>query len=146
RGRPHRRADVLGADVHQHPRERAHLRTARGVHGLLRPAERRRDHGAREARVASTMATAKVGKKVPAFSASATGGRTVSSKELLGTPYVLYFYPKDDTPGCTLEGQGFRDLHRKFERLGVAVFGVSRDSIASHEKFKAKHGFPFDLI
>ncbi|SRR5690606_2169844 len=92
------------------------------------------------------MARVEVGKKVPAFTAEATGGKAVSSKELRGSPYVLYFYPKDATPGCTLEGQGFRDLYGSFERLGVRVFGVSRDSLASHEKFKAKQGFPFELI
>lgn len=92
------------------------------------------------------MARAAVGKKVPAFTAEATSGTRVSSKSLRGAPYVLYFYPKDATPGCTLEGQGFRDLYPEFERLGVAIFGVSRDSLASHEKFKAKQAFPFELI
>ena len=92
------------------------------------------------------MAKAAVGKKVPAFTAEATSGTRVSGKTLRGTPYVLYFYPKDATPGCTLEGQGFRELYPEFERLGVAIFGVSRDSLASHEKFKAKQAFPFELI
>ncbi|HEY8521673.1 MAG TPA: peroxiredoxin [Gammaproteobacteria bacterium] len=92
------------------------------------------------------MAKVSVGKPVPAFEAQATSGTTVSSKKLAGTPYVLYFYPKDATPGCTTEGQAFRDLHREFDRLGVAVFGVSRDSLASHEKFKAAQRFPFELI
>ena len=59
---------------------------------------------------------------------------------------VLYFYPKDDTPGCTLEGQDFRDRHGDFKRLKMKVFGVSRDSVASHEKFREKYSFPFDLI
>lgn len=92
------------------------------------------------------MVAVKVGKKVPAFSAVATTGVTVASKDLRGAPYVLYFYPKDATPGCTREGQGFRDLHGRFARLGVRVFGVSRDSLVSHEKFKAKQGFSFELI
>jgi thioredoxin-dependent peroxiredoxin len=61
-------------------------------------------------------------------------------------PFVLYFYPRDDTPGCTVEGQAFRDLHKEFVKAGVAVFGASRDSVASHEKFKAKYGFPFELL
>src|SRR5690606_41288035 len=87
-----------------------------------------------------------VGKKVPAFTAEATGGRKVSSKSLAGKPYVLYFYPKDDTPGCTTEGRDFAAQYDAFRRLGVEVLGVSRDSLASHEKFKAKHGLPFDLI
>ena len=91
------------------------------------------------------MATPRVGKKVPAFSAPSTGG-PLSSKDLAGAPYVLYFYPKDDTPGCTLEGQGFRDNQAAFKRLGVRVLGVSRDSLASHDKFRAKYSLPFDLL
>jgi peroxiredoxin Q/BCP len=83
---------------------------------------------------------------VSAFSADATGEGAVASKALAGSAYVLYFYPKDDTPGCTLEGQGFRDQLAKFKKLKVRVLGVSRDSLASHEKFKKKYGLPFDLI
>jgi len=86
-----------------------------------------------------------IGKKVAAFSAPSTAG-TVGSKNLVGSAYVLYFYPKDDTPGCTLEGQDFRDKLAAFKRLGVRVLGVSRDSLASHEKFKAKYSLPFDLV
>jgi thioredoxin-dependent peroxiredoxin len=91
------------------------------------------------------MATPKVGKKVPAFSVPSTDG-PLKSKDLAGSPYVLYFYPKDDTPGCTLEGQGFRDTQAAFKRLGVRVLGVSRDSMASHDKFRAKYSLPFDLL
>ena len=87
-----------------------------------------------------------IGKKIPAFKASATSATVVASKDLAGAPFVLYFYPKDDTPGCTLEGQDFRDLYDKFKRRKVKVFGISRDTLASHEKFKAKYSFPFDLI
>lgn len=87
-----------------------------------------------------------VGKKVPQFKAQATGGRKVSAKELAGHAYILYFYPKDATPGCTSEGEDFRDHYDEFAAKGVAVLGVSRDSLTSHEKFKEKHGFPFDLI
>ena len=63
-----------------------------------------------------------------------------------GKKVVLYFYPKDSTPGCTTEGQDFRDLHAKFKRQNAVIFGVSRDSIASHEKFKATQKFPFELL
>jgi peroxiredoxin Q/BCP len=87
-----------------------------------------------------------VGKKVPAFSAPATGGTVVTSKELVGAPFVLYFYPRDDTPGCTLEGEAFRDRHAKFRKLGVRLLGISRDSLAAHEKFKTKFAFPFELV
>jgi len=92
------------------------------------------------------MAKVAIGKKVPAFSAPATSGRTVSTQDLAGRPFVLYFYPRDDTPGCTMEGEAFRDHYAQFKRRGVEIFGVSRDTLASHEKFKTKLGFPFDLI
>lgn len=92
------------------------------------------------------MSTVAVGKKVPAFTAVSTGDGSVASKDLAGSGYVLYFYPRDDTPGCTLEGQGFRDSQAKFEKLGVRVLGISRDTIASHDKFRKKYDLPFDLI
>ena len=93
-----------------------------------------------------TGTKAAVGKKVPAFRAEATGGRKISSKDLAGRPYVLYFYPQDNTPGCTTEAQDFAARYDAFRDAGIEVLGVSRDSLASHEKFKAKHGLPFDLI
>lgn len=80
------------------------------------------------------------------FSATATRNKTVKLKELRGQNVVIYFYPKDNTPGCTTEGQDFRDLHAKFRRQDSVILGVSRDSIASHEKFRDKQKFPFDLI
>ena len=80
------------------------------------------------------------------FSAAATGVKTVRLKELRGTNVVLYFYPKDSTPGCTTEGRDFSALHAKFKRQNTVIFGVSRDSIKSHEKFKDKQGFKFDLL
>lgn len=92
------------------------------------------------------MSSIAVGKKIPSFTASATGGNAISSKDLIGAPFVLYFYPRDDTPGCTQEGQDFRDLHAKFKRNKIRVLGVSRDTLSSHEKFKAKHELPFELI
>lgn len=92
------------------------------------------------------MAQIKVGKKVPAFSGEATGGSPVSSKDLKGEKYVLYFYPRDNTPGCTVESNDFRDLHAKFRRRKVRVLGISRDTLKSHDKFKEKFGFPFELI
>lgn len=83
---------------------------------------------------------------IPDFEVPATGGQRFSSAAFRGHPYILYFYPKDDTPGCTLEGAAFRDLHKDFIEAGFMIFGVSRDSIKSHEKFKAKMSFPFDLL
>lgn len=80
------------------------------------------------------------------FKAIATSDKTIDLKELRGKNVVLYFYPKDSTPGCTTEGQDFRDLYARFKRANTVVFGVSRDSLASHEKFKAKQSFPFELI
>ena len=84
--------------------------------------------------------------KVPDFDAAATGGRTFRLAEQLGRPCVLYFYPKDNTPGCTDEGAQFRDLYPQFQAAGCDVYGVSRDSIRSHEGFKSKMSFPFDLL
>jgi peroxiredoxin Q/BCP len=80
------------------------------------------------------------------FKCAATGDKTIELKSLRGQKVVIYFYPKDSTPGCTLEGQDFRDLHTRFRRQKTVILGVSRDSIASHEKFKAKQAFPFDLL
>ncbi len=82
---------------------------------------------------------------VPEFELPATSGKTFRTQNI-GLPYVLYFYPKDNTPGCTNEGIQFRDLHPRFVALGCAVFGVSRDSLKSHENFKAKMSFPFELL
>ncbi len=87
-----------------------------------------------------------IGKKVPDFRCPATGDKIIRLADLKGSPVILYFYPKDSTPGCTLEGQDFRDQFSKFKRQKTLIFGVSRDSIASHEKFKAKQNFPFDLL
>lgn len=92
------------------------------------------------------MSPPKINRVVPDFKAAATRDKTVHLKALRGENVVLYFYPKDSTPGCTTEGQDFRDLHAKFRRNKTRVFGVSRDSIASHEKFRDKQSFPFDLI
>lgn len=92
------------------------------------------------------MAAPVIGEKVPAFAAQTTSGGTVSLDRLAGAPFVLYFYPKDDTPGCTAEGIDFRDQYKELERRKLRVFGVSRDSLASHEKFKAKYALPFELI
>jgi peroxiredoxin Q/BCP len=80
------------------------------------------------------------------FVCTATGNKIVRLKDLRGKNVVLYFYPKDSTPGCTTEGQDFRDLHSKFKRQDTVILGVSRDSIASHEKFKARQSFPFELL
>jgi thioredoxin-dependent peroxiredoxin len=86
-----------------------------------------------------------LGKKVVDFTADATGGPFKLSAHK-GSTVVLYFYPKDNTPGCTTEGEQFRDAYKKFVKAGAVVVGVSRDSLKSHENFKAKMGFPFELI
>ena len=85
------------------------------------------------------------GKSVKDFSVPSTGGTFLLSA-LRGSTVVLYFYPKDNTPGCTTEGMQFRDLHKKFVDAGAQVYGISRDSLKSHESFKAKMKFPFDLL
>ena len=83
---------------------------------------------------------------LPDFEVQATGNQRFQLSAFKGQPFVLYFYPKDDTPGCTSEGEQFRDLHPDFLEAKVAVFGISRDSLASHERFKKKMGFPFELL
>jgi peroxiredoxin Q/BCP len=83
---------------------------------------------------------------VPDFTAEMTGGRSFRLSELRGKKVVLYFYPKDNTPGCTAESLQFRDLHDRFNRAGAAIFGISRDSLRSHDGFKSKLGLPFELI
>jgi peroxiredoxin Q/BCP len=92
------------------------------------------------------MSKATVGKVVPALKLPATGDQTIDLKTLRGKKVVMYFYPKDSTPGCTTEGQDFAANHTKFTRNNTVILGVSRDSVASHEKFRAKYNFPFDLL
>jgi len=83
---------------------------------------------------------------LPNITLPATGHKTIDLSTLIGKPVVLYFYPKDDTPGCTQEGQDFRDHFSEFQQLGAIILGVSRDSLKKHEAFKEKYAFPFDLL
>ncbi len=83
---------------------------------------------------------------IPEFELPATSGKQFSSSRFPGKTLVLYFYPKDSTPGCTTEGQQFRDLYPLFQAANAEIFGISRDSLKSHENFKAKQAFPFDLL
>lgn len=92
------------------------------------------------------MSAPRMNRVVADFTVDATRDKTIRLKDLRGQNVVLYFYPKDSTPGCTTEGRDFSRLHAKFRRQKTVVLGVSRDSIASHEKFRAKQEFPFDLI
>lgn len=87
-----------------------------------------------------------IGQPAPEFELPATGGQTLKSSAFLGKNLVLYFYPKDSTPGCTLEGQAFRDLYAEFAKANTVILGVSRDGLKAHENFKAKQCFPFDLL
>ncbi len=86
------------------------------------------------------------GDPAPSFELPADGGGRISSTELAGRPYVIYFYPKDDTPGCTKQAIGFSCIYDQFKTAGVEVIGVSKDSIASHDKFKRKHELVFPLV
>ncbi len=88
----------------------------------------------------------KIGDKAPDFTAPTDGGGRLKLSSLKGRKVVLYFYPKDDTPGCTKEACGFSDAMRKFARADVEIVGVSRDSVARHDKFKAKYRLPFTLV
>ena len=92
------------------------------------------------------MAAAKLGAKPADFSLPATGKARWRLQDAAGEKLVIYFYPKDMTSGCTRESQDFRDLHPAFRKAGVRIVGVSRDSVASHEKFKAKEKLPFELL
>ena len=88
----------------------------------------------------------KPGSKIPKLTLPATGGADIDLSSFKGKPLVVYFYPKDNTPGCTQEGIDFRDLNKQFEKEGALIFGVSRDSVRSHENFAAKYKFPFPLL
>lgn len=93
------------------------------------------------------MSTPEIGQKVADFEIEATRNRTIRLSDFRGEKnIVIYFYPKDNTPGCTTEGQDFRDHYRKFTSRKTVILGVSRDSLRTHENFRTKHEFPFDLI
>ena len=92
------------------------------------------------------MSKPKPGTKVPDFSLPMTGGGTWRLKDAAGRKLVIYFYPRDQTPGCTRESQDFRDLHPAFRQAGTDIVGVSRDSVASHDKFAARESLPFPLL
>jgi peroxiredoxin Q/BCP len=87
-----------------------------------------------------------VGKTVPDFELSATSEQTIKLSNLKGQNILLYFYPKDDTPGCTREGQDFRDFYDQFRHFNTTILGISRDTLRSHERFKSQQGFPFELL
>ena len=87
-----------------------------------------------------------INKKLPNFECPATGELNISLKDYIGKKVVLYFYPKDNTPGCTVESKDFRDLHPEFEQENTIILGVSRDNLNSHEKFKKKFNFSFELL
>ena len=86
------------------------------------------------------------GKKCPDFSGDCTSNKTLSYDDFKGKNLVIYFYPKDSTPGCTTEGQDFRDNYKEFQKYNTEILGVSRDSVKSHENFKQKQSFPFELL
>ena len=92
------------------------------------------------------MAKVKIGKKVADIKLAATGDQTLKLSDFRGQKIILYFYPKDSTPGCTLEGQGFRDNKGKFSARNTVILGISRDSVKSHENFKDKQAFTFELL
>ena len=87
-----------------------------------------------------------IGDKIPDLTLPASGGQNLALRSFKGKALVVYFYPKDSTPGCTLEGQDFTALHAQFRKAGAEILGVSRDSVKSHDNFCAKQGFPFALL
>ena len=92
------------------------------------------------------MSKSLIGKKFPKFKAECTSNKILSNDDFAGKNLVIYFYPKDSTPGCTTEGQEFRDKYEMFKKHNTDIIGVSRDSIKSHENFKLKQSFPFELL
>ncbi len=92
------------------------------------------------------MSRVQLGRVVPNFKLPATGGRDIELRSLRGKNVIVYFYPRDSTPGCTIEGCDFKANHAKFRRRNTVILGISRDSIKSHEKFREKYGFPFALL
>ena len=92
------------------------------------------------------MTKPKIGNKAPTFKGMSTGKGEADLSKFKGKKVVLYFYPKDSTPGCTTEGQNFRDLYKQFKKENVVILGLSRESLKSHENFKSNQSFPFDLI
>lgn len=92
------------------------------------------------------MSTTQIGAPAPEFDSASTAGGQQALSDLKGRKLVLYFYPKDSTPGCTLEGQNFRDLHEDFNSANAVILGVSRESIRSHDNFRGKYDFPFHLL
>lgn len=92
------------------------------------------------------MTAIAIGNRVPDFKLPATGDKEITLSDFRGRNLVLYFYPKDSTPGCTREGQAFGDLYRQFQAASTEILGVSRDGVKAHENFKAKQNFPFDLL
>jgi peroxiredoxin Q/BCP len=92
------------------------------------------------------MSKSLLGKKSPKFKAECTSNKILSNENFVGKNLVIYFYPKDSTPGCTTEGQEFRDQYKIFKKYNTDIIGVSRDSIKSHENFKLKQSFPFELL
>ena len=92
------------------------------------------------------MTNITIAKPVPDFEADATGDLHFKLSDYLGKKIIIYFYPRDNTPGCTLEGKAFRDNIEQFNALNVVIFGVSRDSVKVHEGFKKKQAFPFELL
>jgi peroxiredoxin Q/BCP len=88
----------------------------------------------------------KVGKRIENFTLPATGDQDLSLEDFRGSSLIIYFYPKDNTPGCTTEGKDFRDLYSQFKAAGADIVGVSRDSVRTHGNFRNKHDFPFHLI
>ena len=92
------------------------------------------------------MTEIKIGNTIPSFEADSTGDNLFKLSDFVGKKVIIYFYPKDNTPGCTLEGKDFRDNIEKFNTLNTIIFGVSRDSVKVHEGFKTKQSFPFELL
>ncbi len=140
------RARAVAKTVRKRTAKRVAKRIARPTAARRKAAPRPAATRVRPAAAVAAAVHARIDQPVPDFTLPATGGATWQLQGARGKKLVLYFYPRDNTPGCTLEGQQFAALLPQFEQLGVEVYGISRDSLASHEKFRSQMCFPFALL
>ncbi len=137
--------DLGGDDDDDGPTEPSSPRSGARTSSRAKPAARSSDAGS-SSTAGKPSGVPQRGDRAPTFELAGDDGTTWSTERLAGERFVLYFYPKDDTPGCTRQACDFRDRHARFEAAGVRVFGVSSDSLKSHEKFRSKYQLPFTLL
>lgn len=113
---------------------------------VVKRAVSRKKTAKKKSATTATIAGPAIGKAIPDFTLPSTEGQAIRLSSLKGKHVVLYFYPRDNTPGCTIEGRDFRDRHAEFARLNTVIYGISRDSLKSHGNFRQKENFAFHLL